>query len=308
MIIYKVTNNINGKIYIGQTTKSLDIRRKQHENRYKYQNDMAISRAIYKYGKDNFSWEIIDTATSIEELNKKESYWIEKLDSLATNGKGYNLKGGGDNAYLSEETKQKIGKVQKGKLNHNFGLKGKLSKVSKPVRNITDNIDYVSERECAETENIPFKIVSAICNGKKGSYKGKVYRFITAEGEIIKNNKMVVAKKTRKVINLTTKVMYNSVTEASNVYNDKGNNLARQLRKTGYCLWKNCKWKYEDIDIDIDSIEDKNYRSDAKKVINLDTGKIYNSLNEADETKYLNKLLKKGNGECVWRKQKWKLI
>ena len=40
----------------------------------------------------------------------------------------------------------------------------------------------------------------------------------------------------------------------------------------------------------------------------LDIGKTYNSLNEADETKYLNKLLKKGNGECVWRKQKWKLI
>ena len=308
MIIYKVTNNINGKIYIGQTIKSLAIRRIQHENRYKYQNDMAISRAIHKYGKNNFSWEIIDTATSIEELNKKESYWIEKLDSLITNGKGYNLKGGGANAYLSEETKQKIGKAQKGKLNHNFGLKGELSKISKPVRNITDNIDYVSERECAEVENVSFKIISAICNGAKGSYKGKIYRFISPEGEIIENDNMVSARKIRKVINLTTNIVYNGVIEASKAYNDKGNNLARQLRKTGYCLWKNCKWKYEDINISIDFIKDKNYRSDSKKVINLDTGKIYDSLNEADKTKYLNKLLKKGNGECIWRNQKWKLI
>ena len=308
MIIYKATNKINNKIYVGQTIYTLQYRKSQHERSHKYRNDMAITRAIKKYGKENFEWEVIDTADNLEELNQKESYWIGQLNSMADSGWGYNLKGGGGNAFLTEETKKKIGEAQKGELNHQYGVKGADCKHSKSVRNITDNIDYASERECSDIENIPFKIISAICNGKKGSYKGKQYKFIDENGNIIVSKDDVLAKQTRRVINLTTNKVYECVAEASKDYNDNCGNLSRQIREKGYCLWRDCKWKYEDVEIDIDSIQDKNYRSDSKKIMNLDTGEVFNSMNELDKSRYFHKLIKKGNGICVWRKQHWKLI
>ena len=71
MLIYKATNLINGKIYIGMTTKTLEHRVKVHKrdsqrlNTYFYQ-------AIRKQGFDNFKWEVIDTAETMEELEEKE--------------------------------------------------------------------------------------------------------------------------------------------------------------------------------------------------------------------------------------------
>lgn len=80
IIIYKATNNINGKIYIGQTIHSLEYRKKQHENSIntKHSQKRAFVKAIKKYGKENFSWEIIDdSAKTLEELDLLEIYYIE---------------------------------------------------------------------------------------------------------------------------------------------------------------------------------------------------------------------------------------
>lgn len=121
MIIYKATNKVNNKIYIGQTIMSIEAR-----NRTRKYGKSKFDYAYRKYGEDGFDWEIIDTATSLEELNEKESYWIEKLDS--TNPLiGYNLKGGGGNAFLTDEVKKKISEAQIGNKNHMFGKKyGKM--------------------------------------------------------------------------------------------------------------------------------------------------------------------------------------
>ena len=76
MIIYKVTNKINNKIYIGQTINSLEHRRKQHEKdcrRNKYYNN-RFHNALIKYGFDNFIWECLCKCVSIEELNNKEQF------------------------------------------------------------------------------------------------------------------------------------------------------------------------------------------------------------------------------------------
>jgi hypothetical protein len=84
MVIYEITNNINGKIYIGK-----DVFNKKTY----YGSGVLIKRAIKKYGKDNFSKKIIDTANSYEELSKKEVYWINKYRE--TNDL-YNITKGGD--------------------------------------------------------------------------------------------------------------------------------------------------------------------------------------------------------------------
>jgi group I intron endonuclease len=93
MIIYKSTNKINGKIYIGQTTKNLEQRIKAHLNESKIDKNRPFLSSINKYGIDNFIFEIIDFANNLEELNDKEIYWINFYNSVSPNG--YNITGGG---------------------------------------------------------------------------------------------------------------------------------------------------------------------------------------------------------------------
>lgn len=102
--IYKITNTLNNKCYIGQ---SVDI-----ENRWKQHmlasrslteggDNYSIHKAIRKYGIENFIFEIIEL-TSIEELNNKEKYWIDYYDSY-NNGYNETLGGEGKVNYNYEE-------------------------------------------------------------------------------------------------------------------------------------------------------------------------------------------------------------
>lgn len=91
--IYKITNVVNGKVYIGQTINPVKDRFHRHINdAVNHIIDTHFTRAINKYGKDSFIWEIIDTASSREELNRKEEYWIHFYDACH---KGYNTSFGG---------------------------------------------------------------------------------------------------------------------------------------------------------------------------------------------------------------------
>lgn len=113
-LIYKITNNNNGKIYIGQTGNTVKERLRLHFytalHPEKYP-DTKFCRAIRKHGKDSFSWEIIDWCKSIDDSNEKERFWINKYDSMKN---GYNSTTGGKNHKLSTETRQKISKALTG--------------------------------------------------------------------------------------------------------------------------------------------------------------------------------------------------
>lgn len=111
MIIYKVLNKINGKVYIGQTTQNLKTRWSQHKYNSKNGN-CKINRAIRKYGIENFEIQEIDNGNCIEELNKKEEFYIKKYDSV---NYGYNIRSGGKNSIRSQETKNKISQSRIGK-------------------------------------------------------------------------------------------------------------------------------------------------------------------------------------------------
>ena len=95
MIIYKITNKINGKVYVGQTARSLNIRWAQHISASNNGSKLHLHCAIRKYGVDNFIVEVIDTATSKEELDCKEKYWISYFGST-DNNIGYNCSYGGE--------------------------------------------------------------------------------------------------------------------------------------------------------------------------------------------------------------------
>lgn len=122
MIIYEAINTVNGKRYIGQSIHSLQCRKTQHENSVKYNRGgcRLFKRALAKYGIDSFDWKVIDTASSREELNIKESFWISFFNTTDTSC-GYNLKGGGYEPFLTDDVKKSIGDSQKGSLNHMYG-------------------------------------------------------------------------------------------------------------------------------------------------------------------------------------------
>jgi hypothetical protein len=125
--IYLVTNNLNGKLYVGQT---IDTRKVGH--------GMLIRQAYEKYGKENFSYEkICGDISNRKTLNFMERFWIKVIDSRSP--VGYNIEEGGSDKgevaestrqklkvintgkALSEETKKKISESLKGDKNHFYG-------------------------------------------------------------------------------------------------------------------------------------------------------------------------------------------
>lgn len=88
--IYKIENLINHKIYIGQ---SVEIE-KRWQKHLSAKDDFVIHRALHKYGKENFSFQIIEECNLLD-LDKKEKYWITYYNSLVPNG--YNMIQGGNN-------------------------------------------------------------------------------------------------------------------------------------------------------------------------------------------------------------------
>jgi group I intron endonuclease len=127
MVIYKIENLINGKAYIGQTTRPLNERiaeyKYEHQNNYSF-NDYLF-RSFKKYGFQNFSFEIVDFAENIDELNAKEIHWIKHFDTV-NRVKGYNIKEGGRNAPVAEETRKKMSIARRGKKQSEEWVKNRI--------------------------------------------------------------------------------------------------------------------------------------------------------------------------------------
>jgi group I intron endonuclease len=109
MVIYKITNLVNGKIYIGQTIqKNPKMRWYAHLNYAKKGKKSHLYDSMRKYGFEKFSWEIIDTAQSLDELNKLEEKWLDHYRLL---GKVYNNREAGNNKTHSLESIKKMQEV-----------------------------------------------------------------------------------------------------------------------------------------------------------------------------------------------------
>lgn len=116
--IYKITNKLNGKAYIGQSN---DIERRFKEHQQKGESSrIPLDIAIQKYGKDNFIYEIIEEC-SLEELNQKEQYWIATLNTVKN---GYNCSEGGEQQSIGENngrsklTEEDVKKIRQAYADH----------------------------------------------------------------------------------------------------------------------------------------------------------------------------------------------
>lgn len=93
MYVYKITNNINSKVYIGITNNYKKRWSNEKNNPKNPKNQQVITQAIAKYGKDNFTFELLFSNLTIEEACQKEQELIFKYDCLIP--KGYNVDKGG---------------------------------------------------------------------------------------------------------------------------------------------------------------------------------------------------------------------
>ncbi|MCF0126859.1 MAG: GIY-YIG nuclease family protein [Clostridia bacterium] len=191
MLIYKITNKINNKNYIGQTTRSLEDRKKDYVKEVRFSKaDRPIIRAMRKYGIENFEFEILkDNVETQDELDILEIQYIKKYNTQVDVGDGYNLKYGGQGGKHAEETKRKIGEAQLGEKNHMYGKTGALNPSSIKVIELTTGERFDSAMLAASNFNVNFSHVCAVCRGERGSTGGYVFRYLDKQDNPIKPEK-----------------------------------------------------------------------------------------------------------------------
>lgn len=155
-IIYKATNLVNGKVYIGQTTRTLKRRKGEHLSDARNGSTDPFHNAIRCHGEENFKWEVIDRADNDEELNQKEIYWISYYNSYiyAENSNGYNATRGGNNFWIGE----------------NNPMYGKRSPNAKSIIQLSLDGEFIkqypSAREGAKAVNGHYGNIISCCRGK----------------------------------------------------------------------------------------------------------------------------------------------
>lgn len=145
-IIYIITNNINSKVYIGQTIQTLENRWKAHCRNKCSRNEMNmhIKRAILKYGKQNFSITELERC-KVTELDEKEIYYIKLYNSYI---EGYNSTKGGKSG--TKELKLDIEQQQDCIELYKLGFS--LREVAKEF-----NVDKATIKHIIELSNIPLR-------------------------------------------------------------------------------------------------------------------------------------------------------
>lgn len=133
-IIYKATNILSLKVYIGLTSKLLSIRKSQHKNAaFVKKSNLYFHKALRKHGLDNFIWECVEEGLSEKEANLREHFWINFYNSNISNY-GYNLTSGGNHFKHNSETISKI-KITVKKAMSTEEVKAKLSKANSEENN-----------------------------------------------------------------------------------------------------------------------------------------------------------------------------
>ena len=145
--IYKITNNLNNKVYIGQTIQKPIERFYQHcaKKCDKYILNMVIHKAIFKYGKDNFTFEVIEEVPK-QQLNEREEYWIKYYNSYTD---GYNsTKGGqkGNKPFKNIDNNAIIEQYQQGKSLRTIGKIFNIDKATVKSILIRNNIKLRTTR------------------------------------------------------------------------------------------------------------------------------------------------------------------
>lgn len=193
--IYKITNKINGKIYIGQTNDPSDRWSKHKSAARRGSNVQLITKSMTKYGVDNFIFEVIATCKTLQDANLVEPELIKQYNSRDPSI-GYNVGIGGDHELHTPEIRAKIAdslrkhysiypsKSKGRKLSKEWKDKLSISATGKPgtnkgkkfskewARNISKALSLKENKKCRRfTDKVEKKICSLYLNKNYSIYK-----------------------------------------------------------------------------------------------------------------------------------------
>lgn len=189
MIVYKIQNKINAKIYIGITKKDINARIMKH-----LVNDSYIGNAIRKYGLQCFDTSVIDTSDDWSTLCEKEKEYIKFYNSKFPNG--YNLTDGGDGVsnlpdFIETKRRNKISNFQKGRI-HPDEQNRKISKALKGKK-----LSEEHKRKLSESHQYQY--------GEKNSFFGKKHTEESKQKIRDKRKLQVFTEETRKKLSESRK-------------------------------------------------------------------------------------------------------
>lgn len=164
MVIYLITNRINGMQYVGQTKYSAAFRFRKHCHP-KSGGISYLKRAILKYNKDNFSHTVLSNCSNQEQLNDAERYWIDYYQTLAPNG--YNLDLGGNNSNCGPGRAKKISEATKGRISWNKGTKGLQVAWNKGLKGIINSGSFKKGHKQSEESRMKMRLAKL---GKSKKY------------------------------------------------------------------------------------------------------------------------------------------
>ena len=182
MWIYKITNIQNNKVYIGQTIRPVEQRFQRHMTDAMHNIlDTHFARAIRQYGPTNFSYLIIDTAQTQEELNQKEQYWIKYYNSVK---EGYNetdaIEKSGGNTYQSK-TKEEMEVIKEKIRQTKIGSKNPMARKIKRINIETNEVEiFDTVISCAKAcgiKNGKTSIATRLSGQVKSPYKKWIFEY-----------------------------------------------------------------------------------------------------------------------------------
>lgn len=184
--VYKITNKINNKIYIGSSTR-VEKRWQQHKNSAFNPNDPKYNYPLYnafrKYGIDNFNFEILkNNFSSVKEMENYEQEMIKKYNSLCPNGYNQTLFTS-SNTIAAENTQNYIKKISK---------KCALIDKNNKILEVYPSYHAAARAQGWDGDNNA-TVVQRICEGKIHSYHNLIFRLLDEN-----NNLIIPPQKTRK--------------------------------------------------------------------------------------------------------------
>ena len=198
-VIYCYTNKINGKRYVGQTSRTLKTRHNQHVkssyNEKSNDYNVPFHSAIRKYGIDNFELEILHIVDEYS-IDMTEIFYIEYFDTLAKNGKGYNVALGGQGNPFAGYTLEQLYELAL----RNSNRQTKNAYVGKAFKSTKYNSDSKSfSGECIYyKDSITLKKLGFSVQGIKGAINGRNGgSYLCQKWELVTEEEYNEAKKTK---------------------------------------------------------------------------------------------------------------
>ena len=265
--VYMIKNTINNKVYIGQTYK-------RFEDRYGtagIHSVLAISKnehlknSIRKYGTECWEILILEETDSREELNVYEDLYILQYNS--TNKKyGYNKKTGGDTWKFTEETKEKMRKI-------NIEMRGKK------VICLNNLKVYESVSTAArELGNVNPDNIRNVCKGRSATAYGLRWEYYDEEKTYKKNDTRFKPSYERMVVRLNDRKLFETVRQAADDIKVSPGAIISAIKNMSIVQNK-YQYIYYNSDIPLEALKVFHNKS-FKMVRNITTGEIYNSVKE----------------------------